>query len=180
MSTANILVLIFLIFSHILFLWTFAPHRKQIQGRLISPPGTHVPFGAPLFFPSNFIITWRKLHLNLFNNFQFLIGFLRMNWNGMFWMFTVLVSQLYQAFKFFTKLVILTGDSFFTTQTSHLSFLCKKKEDKRYLLFYARKRSSVWISIYFEGTSQMFTYSNYHRLSVFVEEINESLESFSQ
>ena len=88
---------------------------------------------------------------NVSDNFHFLIGFLRINWNDMF---IVLVFWLSQKYKFFAYgiLIIVTVMSFNSqldfcnSEKSHLCFLFKKKWDNQSLFCYTRRHSSVSIS----------------------------------
>lgn len=72
---------------------------------------------------------------SVYNNFHFLVGFLRVNWKGML---AVLIFWLSQAFKFFacgilTIVTMMTFNprfDFFNSETSYLCFLCKKTKSK--------------------------------------------------
>ena len=94
-------------------------------------------------------------------NFYSLIGFLRVNWNGMF---TLLVFWISQASTFFIygKLVIVAiitfnlQSDFFNSATSHTCFLRKKTWEKQSLFCYTRKHSTVWISNVFWRDWQNF------------------------
>lgn len=55
----------YLIFSHTLFLWTFAPYKNKSRGIFISLTDSHVPSCASLSFPSFFAITKWTFHQNL-------------------------------------------------------------------------------------------------------------------
>ena len=110
----------------------------------------------PMFIINLSKITWVAFHpkhqsinyfsqsiRNISNNFHFLIGFLRVNWNDMF---TALVFWHSQRSKFYAYriLIIVTVMvsnprlEFRNSETSHRCSLWKKTKDKRFLFCFTR------------------------------------------
>ena len=114
----------------------------------INTENLNAPSVTLLYFQSIFATAWSTFHCNLSNNFHHFIDFLRLNWNGMFTMLVLALSQLFKFFPYgiflIVKMKTLTRTLILTIQRSHLCFLRKKTLDKRSFFCYARRRSSVW------------------------------------
>ena len=125
------------------------PTRKINAGYLNSTTRYPYSFCCTSMFPIKFCYHLKKLYWNVSNNFHSFIDFCRVYWNGMFWMFTVLIFQLCQAFKFFASgiLILPTMKTFskrFNFYKSDKPSLLPMQEDRRQAIFILLRKKTFY------------------------------------